>query len=1135
MALTQEPTGLAASYARRAWCVRIGSATLATGLVVALASAQAQEANTKSADKTPAKSSADKSSKAAGTTRAAAAGKQATGTSARGAGQTTAPQPAGGTPGLSIVPMQGRGAGGAGAPGRGVPGVGGQGAAGTPGAGQFPGAGQLPGRQFPGGGNFGGGNFGGGGGFGQGARGSTFSFEFRGSDIDNVLKYFSNSSGLTITKDPALTGPVTILSPTPVSLDQAFRILQSVLYVRGFTAVQSNGVLQILPFQGAIKSTGLLNPGINEDGTTRVDPRNQFMTQVIPIENVDADALARELKDLASPGASLIGSVGTNSLIITDTASNVSRFITLVEALDKTSNKTDLKIYALTRADASTIAQIINDLYSKTTTRGRSGGGQPQPGQPGFNPQQQQGGQQSSGSRPAVVAVADQGTNSVLVVASPDNQERIARDIITRLDGDDSNRLDTVTRKINFADAQTIADEVNSVLSNSRPGGGSSVSPSFQQRTFGGGGGGFGGFFGGFGGGGGNSSTGSSDPFGRVVADPRTNTVLITATKDRMTRIYDLIDKLDQEVPVESTTFVFPLKNANSSDVAQALGQAFGTTSNNNNNNFGNFGFGFGGSGQTARNPFGSQRQGSGSQRQLGSVGTGRGLGRATNRSNVPPGPPDAPDGGSNSAGDGSIQTNGGSAIPQGISGVMTDQGFIPTEPTGNGANNSSGDVTRQIFGGFGGFGGGRQQRLGQTQTPQYGPGRTGGYSNLLQLQGNVFVTPSPEGDNLIITTLPQNYEAVRQIIDALDIVPRQVMIEVIIAEVTLDSDQKLGFTLGGNFLKLFNSSNTAQGQLNVPAAGLGTTFDPAAVGAQFVISGGDYNTLIQALTTDNKVHVLATPRVFASNNQSADINIATQIPFLQGTTQSAFSSVVSQTVQTAQVGYDLTVTPRITRQGLVTIALTQEANSLVRFQTLGSGQNASVYPVINTRNTDTTVTVQDGETIVIGGLIQDNRGVNVTKIPLLGDIPLIGQFFRSRELTRSKTELMIFMTPHVVNTVEEARRLTLQQGAPVIRQIPDLSRQQPNLSLPNVPKGYKPDPNAPVIRDSSGKVIPNLDEKKNKATSDPNKVNLPTTPGANGRNGTGTNGGNGNGTGAGTGTNNGGTGLGTSNPTGTP
>ena len=161
------------------------------------------------------------------------------------------------------------------------------------------------------------------------------------------------------------------------------------------------------------------------------------------------------------------------------------------------------------------------------------------------------------------MAVADPGTNSVLVVASPDNQEKIARDIIDALDGDDTNRLETMTRKINFSDAQTSGRLVNSVLSNQRPGAGffhQSVLPAAHVRrrwvrrlagsaasaaAAGGG------------------STGSTDPFGKVVADPRTNTLLITASKDRLVRINDLIDKLDQEVPSRARRrSCFPLKNA---------------------------------------------------------------------------------------------------------------------------------------------------------------------------------------------------------------------------------------------------------------------------------------------------------------------------------------------------------------------------------------------------------------------------------------------------------------------------------------------------------------------------------------------------------------------------------------------
>ena len=221
-----------------------------------------------------------------------------------------------------------------------------------------------------------------------------------------------------------------------------------------------------------------------------------------------------------------------------------------------------------------------------------------------------------------------------------------------------------------------------------------------------------------------------------------------------------------------------------------------------------------------------------------------------------------------------------------------------------------------------------------------------------------------------------------------------------------------------------------------------------------------------------------------------------------------------------------------------MTIALTQEANELVRFQTMGSGVNASVYPVINHAQHGYDRNGTGWRNDRYRRLDSRQQRLNINKIPVLGDIPLIGQFFRSREVTHDKTELMIFMTPHVVNTVEEARRLTVQQGAPLIRQIPDLSRQQPNLALPTVPKGYKPDPNAPVIRDPSGKVIPNLDDKKNKNTSDPNKLGPLTTPGTNGGTGTGTGTGNGTGTGTGTGTNNGGPGSGTgtnNGGTGTP
>ncbi len=887
---------------------------------------------------------------------------------------------------------------------------------------------------------------------------TTFSFDFHGSDISNILKFYSQMSGLTITADKDLTGPVTIICPKQVTLDESFKILQSVLAVRGFTALQDGAVISIVSFKKAVGSTTIVIPngtGIsstqggkngvgsavtivpNGTGAEQLDPRNQVMTMVIPLENVDAETLARELLPLINEGASLIGSGGTNALILTDSSSNVKRFLTLVNALDKSSNSNEMKVYPLKHAEASAIADIINNIYKQITTRGRgSGAGNGLPGggggpPVGFNPGNPGQPQQAAGGRPSVLAVPDSRTNSVIVIASADAQERVATTIIARLDDDESNTLETKVRKIIYSDAVSIANLVNTVLSNQHGTAASSSSSgsSFQNRAFGG----FGGFFGGGGGQSNSSTTDSSDPFGKVAADPRTNSLLITASADKMGKIEELITQLDVNVPAETSTFVIPLKNAQAADVAYALGQAFQTSQIGSNNNI----FNFGGGGNNNNNN-GTNRQAI--SRRLGNSSSSTN-GRSARRNGIPPGPPNAPEGYSGSqVGDGSNQSNG-------VSGVMTPQGFVPYETAAEIANNQ--DNTRQFFGGgrggFGGFG----SQSNQSNAPQYGRGRSGTYSNLLQLQNNVYITASPGGDSIIVTTPPANYKAVMDVVEALDVVQRQVMIEVIVAEVSLDADKKMGLSLNGNFAKLFGKSNTAQTLLTNPIAGATTTLDPAAAGGQFVINSSNYNALIQALATDSKVKVISTPRVFTSNSQAAEIDITTQIPYINGQTASSFVSTnVSNSVQFLNVGFILNVTPRITRGGQVTIDVQQEASDLLRYDTLGTGISAIRAPVVNDRYADTSVTAQDGETIVIGGLIRNSNSLNTTKVPFISEIPLIGQFFRSREVVQNKVELMIFLTPHVVANAQEARDIARKSAAFISKELPNLAKEQSNLDI---------------------------------------------------------------------------------------
>jgi len=312
------------------------------------------------------------------------------------------------------------------------------------------------------------------------------------------------------------------------------------------------------------------------------------------------------------------------------------------------------------------------------------------------------------------------------------------------------------------------------------------------------------------------------------------------------------------------------------------------------------------------------------------------------------------------------------------------------------------------------------------------------------------------------------------------------------VAEVTLDSTQKLGFSAAGMLNRLFHSATSGGIQSNQPVTGFntgatGTALDAAATGFQFVLNNANYSAVLQALDDSTNVNILATPKVFTSNNQQASINIQKFVPYITGQASSGLAgTTVANQVQYLQVGFSLVVTPRITRDGQVTMDLTQEASELLNYQTLGTGQGAIQAPVTNDRYTDTEVTVQDNETVVIGGLIRQSNNVNRVKVPILGDIPLIGQLFQSKERSHEKQELVIFVTPHVVSSTEEARALAKKLGQNMSRMMPDLGKQQPNLDYFN--RNKKPSTTVPPtpIKKEDG-VTPD------KAT-DTNGTQTPTT-----------------------------------------
>jgi general secretion pathway protein D len=453
--------------------------------------------------------------------------------------------------------------------------------------------------------------------------------------------------------------------------------------------------------------------------------------------------------------------------------------------------------------------------------------------------------------------------------------------------------------------------------------------------------------------------------FGTVAADARTNSVVVTATEDNHKIVAEVVKELDKEVKYEASTFVFPLANARADQMAQLLQQAFGTRQGTNNRS--NVGTGFNRTNQNNNN----------------------------NRNRTNP-------------------FGGGGGNP--LRGQIVDDGRN-LELELEQAEADAGELFTMVGvaqgGGFGGLFGGQQNRQSsQTQ------GRTqdGRLVNVRDLTGQVTVIPDQNTNSLVVVSTPENADLIRSILEQLDKIPEQVMIETIIVEATLDSSMKLGVEWSFAQNKVFGDP-AKSGNANTNF-GLQNSQSPAE-GFRYTLTGGDLSGFLNALKSDRKFQVLSTPRIFTSNNVEAQINISQSVPYVLSTREDQNGNLTFN-YAFQDVGIVLTVTPRITSNGYVTMDVSQTANDLQGFTNFNA-------PIVNQRQANTTVSVKDGETIILGGIIRSTVSSTVKKVPLLGDIPLLGQLFRSNDKNNVKTELLVFLTPRLVKNDADAKALREQ------------------------------------------------------------------------------------------------------------
>jgi general secretion pathway protein D len=490
--------------------------------------------------------------------------------------------------------------------------------------------------------------------------------------------------------------------------------------------------------------------------------------------------------------------------------------------------------------------------------------------------------------------------------------------------------------------------------------------------------------------------------FGQVVADPRTNSLVVTDTVDNLALVEKVIKELDKEVVFENSSFVLSLENARADEVADLLNQSFG--------------------GRTGGGNLGRANRNTGTGAANRTRNTGGNTGPATQR-----GGPNAED-----------------AITIDLEDPDADGGTLATRVT-----------VGQGFGG--GFGGGQQQPRNRAQ--QQGGNTTGLNAqgqvvNLRDLTGQVVAIPDINTNSVIIVTSPENRALLEQILEQLDRIPEQVMIETLIVEASLDATSKLGVEWSFTNPKIFGSSANGVGS---QAFGVQAN-NAQPQGLRYTLTGNQYSVFLQALQSDARFDVLSTPRIFTSNNATAEINISQSLPYVTNQRVDANGNILVN-YAFLDVGIILTVTPRITSNGYVTMDVTQTANDFVRYTEFNA-------PIVNQREAQTTVSVKDGETVVLGGVIRNSVSATVNKVPLLGDIPLLGNLFKSTETTKNKTELLVFLTPRVVRDANEARKVREQTEKQLQKKtqdrIKEVAPSAPPETEPGAPTGASGNPAPP-------------------------------------------------------------------------
>jgi general secretion pathway protein D len=334
----------------------------------------------------------------------------------------------------------------------------------------------------------------------------------------------------------------------------------------------------------------------------------------------------------------------------------------------------------------------------------------------------------------------------------------------------------------------------------------------------------------------------------------------------------------------------------------------------------------------------------------------------------------------------------------------------------------------------------------------------------------STIIWAEPETNALVITAPAKTMNSLMAVIDKLDIRRAQVIVEAIIVEVSADKSAELGV----NWLIDGSNADNAVGGFIEPVGGVSivdlarAATDPTTltsvprgttVGVGRLGSGGvDFAAVLRALRGDSTTNIIATPSIVTMDNQEAEIKVAQEVPFVTGQYTSTGGNTGNnlnpfQTIQRQEVGTILKITPQINEGDSVMLKIEQESSSIA------ATSSGAVDLVTNKRTISTHVLIEDGGTVVLGGLIQDSQTGGEQRVPFLGRIPVVGEAFKSRSAKKTKTNLMVFIQPRILRDGLDAAFETNQKYNYMRDQQRKLGPQREVLPLlPGTPRAILPE-----------------------------------------------------------------------------